>query len=432
MMDRLRDRPRDGAEARAGDLIRRIGAPRPLDGAALARIRARALAGRRRWPARLRASFALSLALLAAGAAAVVARVVAERPRPREAVTAARCETVRLAGAGGLRLALRGPGQLSIDPRGRSAMVLAGGRLAVDTGDGDAVIDAADVHVRLPRAALAEISLDDNLVEVAAYYGEATVEWRSAIVSVKEGTTWSLTGVRENRPRDEVDRALDGPLPQLCPTPAANLTGTDNGNGNGNGNGNDPIKPRKPRTAVAAPPVAAPPPPLPPPPAPVAPPLPPPPAESRVAAESRLLGEALHLLNQQHDPSGALAVLDRYDAAFPDGTLRADARTARVKALRALGKNGDALALLDGMQPAGEWLLARGELRAEAGRCRDAVADFDRALADGRLAERALWGRASCRSRDGDADGARADLAELVRRFPDGRLAAEARRALDR
>jgi hypothetical protein len=39
--------------------------------------------------------------------------------------------------------------------------------------------------------------------------------------------------------------------------------------------------------------------------------------------------------------------------------------------------------------------------------------------------ERALWDRASARSHLGDNAGARADLRECLRRFPEGRFAAQ-------
>jgi Flp pilus assembly protein TadD len=55
-------------------------------------------------------------------------------------------------------------------------------------------------------------------------------------------------------------------------------------------------------------------------------------------------------------------------------------------------------------------LVTRGKLRAAANRCSEAVADFDRVLAEvGRADPQALLGRATCREKLGDRDGARAD-----------------------
>ncbi|HVU49406.1 MAG TPA: hypothetical protein VHL80_01905, partial [Polyangia bacterium] len=79
-----------------------------------------------------------------------------------------------------------------------------------------------------------------------------------------------------------------------------------------------------------------------------------------------------------------------------------------------------------------ELRVIRGELAARAS-CSAAVADFDRALAASpppALAERALHGRAACLVRLGEPAAARRDLEEYLRRFPEGRFAAEARRGL--
>jgi hypothetical protein len=159
------------------------------------------------------------------------------------------------------------------------------------------------------------------------------------------------------------------------------------------------------------------------------------PPPSALAAETALLAEALTRLRQHRDPAGALAALDAYDARAPRGTLRREADGARVDALIMLGRDGDALAVLRtlALQPRGrdqELRVVRGELAA-AQDCAGAVADFDRVLADGppaRLVERALHGRATCLARLGDSAAARRDLLEYLRRFPEGRFAAEARR----
>ena len=113
-----------------------------------------------------------------------------------------------------------------------------------------------------------------------------------------------------------------------------------------------------------------------------------PPAVSAIAEEAALVGAALRKLREQDDAAGALALLDARDARFgAAGTLADEARTTRVEALLRLGQHGRALALLDAAAPRpsgrGRALLAtRGELRADAGRCREADADFDALLAD--------------------------------------------------
>jgi hypothetical protein len=161
------------------------------------------------------------------------------------------------------------------------------------------------------------------------------------------------------------------------------------------------------------------------------------PAPSSIAEESRLLTAAVHFLRQQHDARSALSALDEYDKRFPSGTLAREATLARVDALLELDDRVHALEILDRTQltelpRARELAVLRGELRGAAGRCAPALADLGSAL-DGSgdaLEERALWGRASCRSRLGDSAGARSDLGQVIARFPQGNFASKARQAL--
>jgi hypothetical protein len=161
------------------------------------------------------------------------------------------------------------------------------------------------------------------------------------------------------------------------------------------------------------------------------------PAASALALETPLLADALARLRQHRDAAGALAALEVYDARFPRGTLRGEADRTRVDALLMLGRDGDALEVLGRLTLRSqgrdqELRVIRGELAA-ATSCERAVADFNAVLAAApapALAERALHGRASCLARTGDASGAARDLREYLRRFPEGRFAAEARTAL--
>ena len=173
--------------------------------------------------------------------------------------------------------------------------------------------------------------------------------------------------------------------------------------------------------------------------------LPPPPSEQA------LLSRAVRSLRSEHRPASALAVLDEYVARFPSGSLLPEATRLRTEALLALGQKPAALAELNrepvpGTAGGEESRLVRGELHAAAGRWQEALVDFD-AVVGARLAheptarpstsaklrerfERALWGRASARSHLGDDAGARADLNECLRRFPQGRFASQAARLL--
>lgn len=160
-------------------------------------------------------------------------------------------------------------------------------------------------------------------------------------------------------------------------------------------------------------------------------------ASSDLARESAALERALTALRREHDPAGALALLDRYAADFPAGVLRLEAEVARVDAELALGRSAQALAILERLplERVGRGLelrLVRAELLAPRD-CRRASLDFERVLASNpppALDERALFGRASCRLRSGDVAGGQADLGTYLARYPDGRFAKQARERL--
>jgi hypothetical protein len=166
-------------------------------------------------------------------------------------------------------------------------------------------------------------------------------------------------------------------------------------------------------------------------PAPVAPSASP---ESRLAAESKLLEPAIFALRRERDAARALTLLGRYEAEYPHGVLSLEARVLRVDALLALGRRSEVLAALDVMPldrvgRGTELRLVRAELRAGSD-CRSALSDFDRVLASGAtgsVEERALRGRALCRSSTGDADGASRDRERYLGKYPAGRFAAELR-----
>ncbi|HRI53878.1 MAG TPA: hypothetical protein PLW65_27250, partial [Pseudomonadota bacterium] len=160
--------------------------------------------------------------------------------------------------------------------------------------------------------------------------------------------------------------------------------------------------------------------------------------EEAILKESQALGAAMARLRQAHDPAGALTLLDSYRQQFPHGLLQPEAELLRISALLGVGKRREALAALDQRPladdtPRGmELRVTRGELRAEAGRCAEALVDFTAAIGQvhGELLERGLYGRSSCRAQGGDPAGAHADLTEYLRRFPAGRFSAAARRSL--
>jgi hypothetical protein len=161
-------------------------------------------------------------------------------------------------------------------------------------------------------------------------------------------------------------------------------------------------------------------------------------SSSALGRESELLARALAKLRRDRDAGAALALLEQHAREFPAASLRLEADVARVDALLALGRNAEALTLLerlpiDRLGRGAELRVLRGELRAQRDPA-NALVDFDRALAADLgpdLQERALFGRAGSRLRLGDESRGRADLESYLARFPNGRFAGEARRRLE-
>jgi tetratricopeptide (TPR) repeat protein len=152
-----------------------------------------------------------------------------------------------------------------------------------------------------------------------------------------------------------------------------------------------------------------------------------------------MLGQAMRRLRNDHDPAGAIEVLTRHAALFPQSPLASERSVLEVEALLALGRRDEALLRLDCMPldntpRSAERYVVRGELRARARRWSEAGADFDQAMAHSKGSpasrERALWGRAATRTHTGDRAGARADLQLYLQLYPTGRFASEAARLL--
>lgn len=153
---------------------------------------------------------------------------------------------------------------------------------------------------------------------------------------------------------------------------------------------------------------------------------------------ANLVAAAFRELRSGGNAAAALRALDQYERRFPDGVLRDEARMARVEALLTLDRRQEALRLLEAFDARSGTLTrearaTRGELRAESGRCAQAVRDFDALVAvrdgDG-PGGRALYGRASCRLRAGDRQAARQDLTRYLSLHPNDPLSANARRVL--
>jgi len=161
---------------------------------------------------------------------------------------------------------------------------------------------------------------------------------------------------------------------------------------------------------------------------------------SRLVQDSRAIAEAIARLRQGGQPAQALAILDQHRAELALGPLAPEATSTRMEALLKLGRNGEALSLLDAQHltakgPDREMLVARAELRADKARWVAALRDFDQLLSSSGqtdpVNERALFGRANCRAKTGDQEGSRRDFESYLVHFPHGRFVAQARAALD-
>jgi len=174
-------------------------------------------------------------------------------------------------------------------------------------------------------------------------------------------------------------------------------------------------------------------------------PIPPAPtmAPSAEDPDVALYTQALSQLNAQRDPVAALGTLRAYRFQHPNGLFRNEAAVAEIRAELSLGRETEALSLLDamhahsfaGIPQASELTLLRAELLGRADRCDEALPALAPYLEEGSPAgdrERALYARAACRAQVGDADGSRTDLRAYLGEFPQGRFAAKVRAQLGR
>jgi hypothetical protein len=123
------------------------------------------------------------------------------------------------------------------------------------------------------------------------------------------------------------------------------------------------------------------------------------------------LAESARLLRAQHAPAAALRLLDEHQAELTGAGFEHESLILRVEALLALGRRAEVLRLLDAtsltdVAASRALLITRGQLRAAANRCADALGDFELVLARSKEVDRqALEGRAACRKRLGIVDG---------------------------
>lgn len=455
--------PGDNIARRAAELLGNLPRPEELSPAAQVRIRDRlAAAGTSapRWP--------WAAAALGAAAAAVflLPRLSGGLLRSGDELLVRELRlpdsgVARLRTAPGSEWFLVGPGSLSLPAEAAPRVAqLKEGRLAVRADRSDVVVDAGSRRVTIPKGHLAEIVVHlGELVRVAAYVGDSRLGAGEQPLLVRAGTAWTREGERslsaacrglflaalagEPWPSaadcGDNQVALRAAAPVVTALPAETGPAAARPADEPTASVRPPLRPagRAARASAAAVPVQA---------AGAAAAESPgngatDAAESGLAAESRLLGVALHQLRQERDGNAALRSLELYQQRFPGGLLVEEAQAARLDALLLLDHRSEALKLLDQMQfqrlgRGGELRVVRAELRAAAGRCREALGDFAAVLGATAapppppVAERALYGRASCLAALSDSPGARAGLEQYLSQFPSGRFADAARRSL--
>jgi hypothetical protein len=130
-------------------------------------------------------------------------------------------------------------------------------------------------------------------------------------------------------------------------------------------------------------------------------------ASDRDEGAAKHLAAAIRQLRVEQAPKAALATLDRHIAELSRNGLGHEVLLVRVEALLLLHRDKDVLRLLDGtsltdVAAQRSLLLTRGELRAAAGRCGEALGDFEVVLAKSNPPDqRALQGRAACQGQHG-------------------------------
>ena len=148
------------------------------------------------------------------------------------------------------------------------------------------------------------------------------------------------------------------------------------------------------------------------------------PSEGGVHQATTYLTRAVRALRVEHAPKTALLLLNRHADELERNGFAREALLLRVEAMLALGRQDEVLRLLDSTPltdgtGSRALLVMRGQLRAAANRCPEGLGDFNFVLAEaGRPPKPALLGRALCRKKLGDSEGAKTDLDRYRKEFP--------------
>ncbi len=136
-------------------------------------------------------------------------------------------------------------------------------------------------------------------------------------------------------------------------------------------------------------------------------------SSAQLHGELEDLNQALVQLRLEHDPSTALATLSRYRHRYPEGLLASEAALDEVESNLALGRESQALSILDAMHAHGfsgvprvaEVRVLYGELLVKDGRCGEAVPELDLVVNSHPstvLRNRAIRQLAACGDRSGE------------------------------
>jgi hypothetical protein len=424
-------------------------------------VRARAWAPRGAWVRRF--AFAGSALVLAAGSAMGSWALRSARQGWRGSLAVADGGVGRLARKDRYRIAVVGGAEVAVGDRGDGSFDLVKGMLVIETLREPAEVRIGDVAIDVAAGSLSAIERRGAQTSVAALAGAVVVRMEPASGGVRaaipNGQVWSPDGLRpiEAGAVALARRALDGeasvspgamgsadgrspatvtapPTKQLASAPLTRLDAPNPAAARST------VAKARPAPVVAAAPARGPEPdpaaalPVERPPAAAATPVQPEPTSAEAAA----FALALERLRRDGDARAALRLLDDYDRRYPRGRLAGEATLARIEAHLALADAAGALRLLDGaaidgLPRSADLRVLRGELRSDAGRCRDAIGDFAAvatSAAAPALRGRALHGRAVCLARLGQAEAARADARLYLSLLPQGKFAAEMRRAL--
>jgi hypothetical protein len=334
------------------------------------------------------------------------------------------CAVTRVADGERFTAALVGPAEAQVGGAERQSVSLRSGRFIVRAQHQRVDVVAPDAHIRISASSFAEIEVRQfQPTRVAVYAGSASVEvaMTKSSLTVTAGRSWNgvdvgQTGLGDS---DHATQILASPAAQipLCPTTTGSTAAPPKVEATaapprrtGRTSDTRPIEPEPTPTATLA--------------------------EESSTADAQRLAEAIRRLRADHDPRAALALLD----ALPQSSVTtfADEITlVRIEALLDLGDRAAALSALDSLPlpnvaRGAELVVLRADLRAQAKRWHEAIADYGHGsvAASPQLVERSLFGRARCRMMVSDISGANADLHEYLRRFPAGQFAADARRML--